>query len=1704
MDRLPNEHAETLDLHFDALSARPRRDEHLFLAASARWEDCRQAFIELMADAPKDHWDAWWAERAPGTAVSRWTRATQLFRAHFDAAAQVAFAQGLLDVEQLKTLQALVDPAQNPGDPAAVTTERLGGPPVLHEAGWTAALVITAASGPVLYLPARQPAFLPFKQRSALEDHLSREQLSILADSPQHDPLLAALSRWREHHVEVQHSAFTLFATPPAFNEIEKAEEVTPLFGSLTAEQPLSDRRRVLQQQRQAIETLLDDAQGVPDATRLLALQEQLDALTRAEENARTAAVALLDRSPATRLLELRQRPNAQYDALYQARLAGLRAEAAVQRLLQHISDEEHRWLEAVLDNPKRADRTLEVMAARLSLSLSETATLDGSLVITPEAPGHSLLLYWPGSAGGLQRFDSRQALEQAVFKLHAIDTGLTLHLTPVAGDPFDYGLQSQLYACEQHVATLLADYPVPSHQEQRRVELEKRVLETVDSLGVPVHEAREQAYADILEQQQTRTLAGHLPQWLGRSSDAERARLKASITAFIAAMKRSHRLIERDLPHRDDFSHKRVDECLRRDFALTQGFSVTLDLPDSTTWQKTLLEGAAPGTPQKNVLIASEQRSRLSIAQLAHINIDQALWWRMSLMKVEVSAESATERDTLIQGLTSSYLRTLITELDLAGHYEGLIVRAFMGSSSATAFDNAHRRECLVEPFRLMLKMRGDSALLQKQIDQDGWNILSSAIDAKTANGQRIVLQPASLTVGGADTEDGATGLSGVTFIEEQISGVTLLYLPDSPDGLFLYQRATLELARQLLFDLCLRPTMVDYLAGRALKGDYSRHLSRINQARQRNFDALIGVGMPWPANTSLAAHLLNAHMGRLIEAHRATSRSNTALSLERYALQGGVMFNYLKMAMGMVPFVGSAIALYDAWDSANLAVAAFLRGEVGHGLAQLESVLLSLIDAAMDILPSVSAHTLTRQRQSYALAKGAARFNRSSLRKARRLMDRFEGYEYEGAISLAGLQPGSEGLYRNVYRHALGDFIIHQGRVYQVRLLDRTLRLFGTRRRAYQQPIAFDETVGHWDTYFAVHGTLYNQGLWGGGNLVGHLADGLEPIWPAAIRRWLPRWLIDRGADRQRRLGNTIDALSRQLDTRHRTQNAALQQYAASDDATRRLTLDAVDAGCVSDIELATQRYQRTREMLPLSHGNRRQQTQELLSQSALVVVERTIHRVDLARDRCLYYLDDIAGITEQLLKLPSGSIQRSLHLTRQMRQLRMKLIHELQGIDANLEQLDLWRRRLQVRADKASVAEDLERIDTALSEVRRDYLKTLNHLPLLTHYDRILDPAWMYLHGRMGRARTKVYDALNTQNSLPEVIANVHRRNQILGECLEVYEQFGRDLNVWVAGYGQHLDLPWVAPLQGLLEKMSNHARHGIKHGIKQAPNAKDSGKEIFETDGNRLLIGTKAVDPATRQTRFIMPGEDGRVENWLPASAGQYRRQVPSEPLLPDAVVDRKVLLTEARQRLAAQDNYRLKVDGYARQNMRPADLDYMMTSEAAELRLRARRIARVSAQEPIIAQLNTKAERLIEAGRELRIAQILNSKTPTEGYLDDLHQLATPDQPLVEIRKVGTLVDLGRRADGRPDFLQEYEVLDLTRPTPTPLWYAHFHYGSAKPVFNRFDKAHLKTPEQRNLGLKWQQKLASTGAAVDPIWRGPIGKPLAIQYFEALF
>jgi len=64
----------------------------------------------------------------------------------------------------------------------------------------------------------------------------------------------------------------------------------------------------------------------------------------------------------------------------------------------------------------------------------------------------------------------------------------------------------------------------------------------------------------------------------------------------------------------------------------------------------------------------------------------------------------------------------------------------------------------------------------------------------------------------------------------------------------------------------------------------------------------------------------------------------------------------------------------------------------------------------------------------------------------------------------------------------------------------------------------------------------------------------------------------------------------------------------------------------------------------------------------------------------------------------------------------------------------------------------------------------------------------------------------------------------------------------------------------------------------------------------------------------------------------------------------------------------------------------------------------------------------------------------------------------------------------------------------------PLWYAHFHYRRERAAFEQFDKAHIKRAEQRTLGLRWQE---AHGSDAQRIWRGPIGKPLAVKLFGGL-
>lgn len=1722
-------------------------DQGLSLSASARWDECCDQWRTLMAQSSQAHLDtAWWSARALGTDRSRREQAIRLYRQHFEVSSQWAFAQGILDAGQIKMLLALIDPpAQTTTpDPHLVYVEQL----TLNDdnglsAQLSGALVITRDTdqpvAQLLYLPSHSSAWMTFQSRIELErwltehqpqrfDHprLSMDKVSVgytvLDKAVLHTSAEALLSRLSVAPADRPGNAAVL-AAPPDLPPVE-TEDNAALFGQLSPDIPLGVRHRTLAQQRTALESLLgDDFPGDARDPRLLRLQQQLEAHSAAEQASSAAATALLDTADALKWLELSHQASPHYAALHQARQDGLRAEAELQLSLNQINTEEHQWLISVLDAPDQP-RAADLVVARLELSATDTEgdthrtqteELDGVLLFAkPSAllahSTDSLLLYWPGRFGGLQRFASRQLLEQSLFKRPVNDSALALHILPLSGPPFEYALQTQLHSCEQQAARIIAANPVPARTSERAAELEKLREQTLACLTVPQSAARDWAYARFVEQNQSSALAAQLPSWHRELPTVQRDRLKTLFKSWIAAMQRSHAWFERELPPREAFAIKAVDARLRQDFDLTQAAQVLLDVPDSTRWQKVVTEGAAPGTPQQNVLVASEQRSKLSLGELALGNIDQQMLWRLSFMRVEVSGVDTAQQQKLKSAITQSWLRGLVTELDLAGQYETLIRETFLGPSTASTFSNEYRRECLSEPWRLMLRLQGEFAELAKDIDANGRQVLEIAIDASSreafaSGGKRIELLPAHLTVGGKDTHaQGPSTLSGVTFIVEHVSGLTLLYLPDSPDGVYLRQFDSLEQARMRLFNDCLRSSMVNYLAGRALKGDVAHHVSRINQARLKNFDGLIGVGTPWPASTSLAAHLLNVHMGRLLEAHRATSRSNDALYLEQVALKSGAMFNYLKMAVGMLPFVGATIALYDAWNSANLAVAAFLRGEVGHGLAEVEAVLLSLIDAAMDILPGTiatpaAARVATRSRQWRALGKSPRALQISTQRQARRSLECFKGYEYEHDISLAGLQPQTHGIYRNVYRHADGDFMISHGRIYRIELSTdpHQWRLSGTWSRSYKQPIALDD-AGNWNTHYSVYGTVMEGGGAGGGAVLGHMADGLDPIWPAAIRRWLPRWWTDRALRRQLTLTNTADAYTRRLDVETRSTNNLLKHYYGLERGQRQPHGARLDAACQNDIEIAQSQYQTLEQLKPLSHGRKRAKLDDIQSRCAWIVVERSIRRIDVARDRLVHYLDQVDQLAARSDTTPVSNTAAHLDLMAQRKTVRKAFLKQFDEQQVILEEANSWSARISNRTQKAKVAPDLAVLNEKLSDANYYYLKTAHRLEIIARYEAVDDLSWDYFHTQFKAARSKMGRTLLTQHQLPEVHSSVAQRNKILEDCLTTYAEFRRNLQAWTLGYPQHLDLEQIAIFLDNLQQVEDVARNAIKHRTRAAPAEGRSSKQLFETEDNQLLIGVASTDTVTRQKRFTIEGLDGRTETWLPRNSGKYHLSEPPGSTQRELTGDVRALLTEAKARLGAADAYKNKVEGYARQNMLPIDLEHMMSSEAAELNIRAQSIERLSPTDPLVLQLRNRSDAFLRTGRTLRIEQSLNSRTPTEGYLDYLLQ-----QRVVEIRKEGSLRDLGKRADGRRDFLQEYEVRDLTMNPPRPLWYAHFHYNSAKPSFSDFVKGHLKLPGQRNLGLQWQQAVAATGAPVEAIWRGDIGKPLGIKHFSEL-
>lgn len=1686
-------------------------------------------------DPRKSHearWAAFWEARAPRSPVSRRTRATQLYRAHFEATAHTALAHRIITAAHYKTLQQIID--SGPGaltvDDQPIHTEKLAlvlsnDSKVKLPGAWVVSVGDLATAAPLLYLPGNSTSIQAFDTRAEMHTWLARQvqiptglpreilradysaaldpmatgasdlfadrhhaQLDALSNTNKDKPGIRAHGARSLVHVDLidhQRSSAIIVAAPPKplapNSDIETEEK--PLFGSLSAGIPLAIRQAALKRQREALEGLQDNDS---DGSGYRECKEALKALETAEQASETAATSLLYRDSVLDVSAF----NTAFETLRQAHRDGLYAEGRLQAALGQLDSAEHELLKAVLDSPVAAERDAEFTAASLTLALTETKDgiittqseqLKGALVIgrqaalSNRASTASLMLYWPGTGGGLQRFADRQTLEREVFRIADHDSDLSLQLSPINADPLHHCL-NELVADFEAKAGLLRGKP---EQADALEILRQGCLAHVQ---VPVHAARSLAFAHLLEQERSGTLAGHLPDWLIKLKTNERSGLKQNIEAYIAAMRESHTLMTLALEPRDDFTRRHLHARLRKDFSLEGHFSIQVELPDATKTEQ-IPESGPAGNRKTTVIVPSKTRSKMSLEDLAQLNIDNvhsvlndSLSQRLIFLRLEVTATLKEDRTRLLNGINLTYLRRVLPELDLPKAYEQKIHDAFRGAAGESEFVKQHRRESLIEPWRLMLKIQSETARLQKHLSHDEAALLNTAIDADTAeawqaNGKRLVLLPVSLKVGGKDTPgEGPVTLSGVSLIEEQLSGVTLLYLPDSHDGQFFRRYDTLEAARKGLFTLCGSDKWIEYLAGRALQGNVRAHVSRIGQAVEKNFDAIIEVGVRWPASTSLAAHLLDAHMGRLVEAHRGTSRSNDELFFERYALKGPRAFNYIKMALGMVPFVGSVLALYQAWTAANQATAAFLRGDVADGLAEVESMLLSLIDALMDLLPgeavaSTLARTtraLTQARQLHALLGNIAALYGKTRREARHILARFKHYEYEKPISLAGIEPGSHGLYRGIYRHADGNFIERQGRLYQVELSrdSRSWRLSGNSRRTYKQPIALDET-GHWDTWFGVYGTTLEGGLPGGGNVAGHLVDSLAPYWPPAIRQRLPRWLVDRDFRRHHRLTAAADDLADQLQARGAQSDRVLNAYREAPVANRPAMWPAVEAACMGDIQLAKQRYQTLTELSELTHGRKRREVMNMQGKAAWLLSDRYRRRAVHASHNVHFLTLKINVLRQVRDSLPYNTLARRLKILEEIRVLRIEIVKQLEHMEALKEQVNLWYQRMLAK-DRPKISALVDNLNTTHSDANLLYLKTSQRLEIVKKAGSPDDASWLYLLQMAEPLRRHIDRVLYDQYDMPNIMGTIAERNRMHQECVDASVEFRREMAFWTASYPQFFHMEVVEPLLEGIDRMAARARDSIN----KPPAPRVAGRplqRVFITDDNQLRHGVEQWDNVTQTRRYKSTGPGGYEEIYEQGADGKLRLSNPRPQVARSPKgLGLATLVTEAQQRLDDVTNYRAKVQRNANEGMLPVNLEHMMKGRAGELTTRAEDITAKSAQHPIIQRLRDQASELLVEGRAIRTQRSLTSQKPTDGMLDDLI-----NQNAVEIRKTRPIQQLADH-QGQANFLQEYEVWNLTQEPAQLLWYVHFHYRSATRPLRKIERGHLKLPQDRFL------------------------------------
>lgn len=1689
--------------------------------------------------AARGYWDA----RMPGTTVSRQSHASNLLRKHFNSSLDIGYGLGTLDTSAwLQGSQPLPHFAQLKWRLASGAT-------------LTSAVALLVGPGPdesrwLIYLPDRLDSVQVFSDLQRLRDwafqnrsRLWSDPRSAVTTGTADDIIIATLqgdgidaqmahALWHyqeiaDHHLqqaieqsttglldlthlqtwESQRSAMvretlaTSVAT--AIDEVTASdaalakEEVH--FASLEQHLPLGWRQALIEHQ----ETLLEQYLGEdtePESARVALLRERQAALDLLQDSHDSYLLELPDQVNATDLqASLGEKTRAEQitEGLCQALLK----EARLQNTLGDLSATHLGWIEQLVDRPEPSlQRSVQACALQVSVAehtwqLAGYMTFRNAPMDDDDSQDTSLLLYRPGQRGGLMAFHDEPALARCLLatlqgawpdglleSAHSSDA--TPLLDALANAPSISFEHPPIYAhFMQHcVNAIVQALPANTPREQAR-----------QRLCISENRARATALARLAEKNRSSHIERHLTS-LNHLDAGQLAKLADQVDALHNALGASANVLKTSLPSREQYTWHTLNEHLRSIFNVQDIPRITLDIADSVTVVKKVTgQSAMGGAGSRDVPVFSTARSDISLESFILVALDDERRLRLdnATVKFEPAGNSSLER-----ALTPTYIADLITQLDAAGKYETRITNSYLGFEHESLWQVDWRHETLRAPYEVRLRLLALSK--PATLDAEGQQLLETfcreqveTASARTIAYHSLVLRPGTA----ADGSSNQVGLSAIHVIKG-VGTPVLLYMPEAPNGSVISQYASDVAACKALQSMVVDPKMARYLATQTQSGNPDVHESYIKTSLQKGFHGFIEIG---PSHVeTLPTHECRQDMGELIRAHRATSRSQTDVALGAPEVFDRYFFFGLRLALGLLPGVGTALALYDGWQAANAAVTAFGKGNLDEGLQHLVSVLQSFTDAILTLAPlaaapgnpTTAARLLTQKRQRLEPFRPVGNVRKTP-------PSPFRGYEVElpaGPMTNVTLPQGA-----GVFEHAATkqSFIARNNAWYGVEWDPAyfTWRLKPQGNYTYRQPVRLSEQ-GIWETPGRLSGLLVDNGLAGGGGALTTLYNQGVGYWRLMLRRQPPQLT---GME----LAHDINDELKRIVVRMKSKEAALRsakqaaaqatnegaqptdaQLSAIVNARRQLSIELNQ-----NLEFNTRSLARLREHRSTLNRSDYTRFTSLCEEN---INELSVLDMHLVSDRFTLATDQVRQAIDAIRSLQGSQVSSALakRLTQNTLRANQEMVETLLEVERLAIRHHARRKQLQGRVlsdyltkvEKTGLTLDV----TNARLVRASILSsTLFNTSALEHPQMGVFMAHFHEQGVALRSR------LFSHVQLPQASLTRAQERSFLSSAQNHYARFLSHVTAWEDSFQGLLSTNETQSLRQLLRQLiaeieDNLSRaNALRPRVEVQPGRGPSRPRLFETVEGPL-IGNEYAEHGQSRMRINQPNSDQPHTVYARNEAGQWQLSTPGRAA-PTQTISSLVETATARLDDIPRQQNRLRQ--YQTPQAIPVDLEDIAQGHAQQLRFIAERIRQkagdsISPEQISLTQrLEAAAEQMQALGRQLRIAQTKTSSKPIVGHLEYLLE-----QKEVEVGWSRTLKPKLDRKGKPVEYLEEYHITDTS--SQQPLWYAHFHFRQ-RPAqgFTRLEAGHLKLASERNLG--------------DGAWRGSMNETQANQLFGNL-